>query len=308
MCSKTPLVSVIVPTFNRAHLIGETLLSVINQTYSHFEILVVDDGSTDDTEKLVRGFQDTRILYLKQPNSGLPASPRNLGIQHAKGKYLAFLDSDDLWLPEKLAFQVDYLEKHPNVGLLYTQCIGFIDKDQDIGQPFPEIGIAKSGWIYNDLILSDNYIPCLTVMIRGDILNQTGNFNESTRLRAVEDFDLWLRISRLTQAGYIPTALAKYRMHTQGISRVEATLLENRLYLLNYHEMSGYIDRKRLKRIRFQIYLRLLLTRKHTSSSGRMLICYLGSALVNCPSMPVLFKIFVPILARRLRNFQAVQK
>lgn len=308
MCSQTPVVSVIIPTYNRAHLIGETLQSVLNQTYSHFEILVIDDGSTDQTEMVVRALQDERIFYFKQSNAGLPAGPRNVGIQNARGKYLAFLDSDDLWMPNKLACQVDYLETHSNVGLLYTQCIGFANQSQEIGGPFPEIDLAKSGWIFDDLILSDNYIPCLTVMIRGDILHQTGFFNESLRLRAVEDFDLWLRISRVTQMGFLPQVLARYRVHAQGISQAEITLLENRLYLLDLYETAEYVKRKALKRVRFQIYLRLILAQRRVSHTWKESIEYLQLALTHCPSISVLIQIFWPILTRRFRNLTAPGK
>jgi len=305
MCTDKPLVSVIVPTFNRAHLICDTINSVLEQTYTHFEILVVDDGSTDDTEHVVRRFQDSRVTYFKEMHSGLPAPPRNVGIQNAKGKYIAFLDSDDLWLPDKLMMQTAFLEQNPDVGLLYTQCVGFFEARTDVTDPIPEGHLAKSGWIYSHLILSDNYIPCLTVMIRRKILKQTGIFNESDTLRAVEDFDLWLRIARLYPVGFLPVVLARYRSHAQGISSATIKLLENRLHLLNGHERAGYVEQKKLKSVRFVIYLRLALAYQKLVNLKKSLN-NLGLAFVHCPSFLLLVKTLWPFVNLRLKKIRSL--
>src|SRR5262245_43202505 len=112
-----PVVSVVIPTYNRGSLIGETLDSVFAQTYPHLEVIVVDDGSTDDTEAAIARFRD-RLIYIRQQNQGLAAS-RNAGLARATGAYVAWQDSDDLWNPEKTAVQVGYLRRRPD-----TVCIG----------------------------------------------------------------------------------------------------------------------------------------------------------------------------------------
>ncbi|MBI3009552.1 MAG: glycosyltransferase family 2 protein, partial [Candidatus Omnitrophica bacterium] len=114
-----PLVSVIIPTYNRASMLREALESVRHQTVKDLEILVIDDGSTDETTQVVAGFGEPAI-YFKQLNQGVAAA-RNLGIRKSRGVFVAFLDSDDLWYPQKLERQIDYLSTHPDIGLLYTR-------------------------------------------------------------------------------------------------------------------------------------------------------------------------------------------
>src|SRR5579864_8740685 len=113
-----PQVSVVIPAYNAARFLGDAIQSVLNQTYSNFEVVVVNDGSTDDTESVVRSFGD-RLFYVKQANKGVSAA-RNEGIKRARGQYVAFLDSDDVWLPTKLAEQIPFLEQNPEVGLVYS--------------------------------------------------------------------------------------------------------------------------------------------------------------------------------------------
>jgi glycosyltransferase involved in cell wall biosynthesis len=115
---ETAAVSVVIPSYNSAHHISETLESVFSQSYRPHEIIVVDDGSTDDTRAVLEKYSD-RIIYVYQKNAGEPAA-RNTGIRRASGEFIAFLDADDLWLPNKLTLQMDYFEKHPEVDLVYT--------------------------------------------------------------------------------------------------------------------------------------------------------------------------------------------
>ena len=121
MTEKTPKVSVIIPTYNRAHLVGRAIRSVLNQTYQDFEIIVVDDGSTDNTEEVVKSFNDPRIRYIRHEENKGAAAARNTGIKAAKGKFIAFQDSDDEWLPKKLEKQMEAFDNaSPKVGVVYT--------------------------------------------------------------------------------------------------------------------------------------------------------------------------------------------
>ena len=115
-----PKVSVIIPTYNRAEYLGEAIQSVFDQTFEDFEILIVDDGSTDDTQQLVLSFHDPRLRSFYQNNCGISAA-RNAAIRSADGEYIAFLDSDDVWLPELLESQVAVLDRRPEIGLVYAR-------------------------------------------------------------------------------------------------------------------------------------------------------------------------------------------
>lgn len=115
---KENLVSVIIPTYNRSDLIKETINSVLNQTHKNFELIIVDDGSTDNTKTVIESFKDNRIKYILQKHIGLPATGRNNGINIAKGDYIALLDSDDQWLPKKSEKQSEFMEKNPDILLI----------------------------------------------------------------------------------------------------------------------------------------------------------------------------------------------
>src|SRR3990172_11149387 len=139
-----PKVSVIIPTFNCEEYIEETLSSVLFQTFTDFEVIVVDDGSTDNTIKVIKPYLD-KISYIQKDNGG-QGSARNLGISLAKGEYLAFLDSDDLWLPDKLSLQVGYMENNPNVSLTFTDAVAFEERKGHKEKIFE--------WKYPDVLLN----------------------------------------------------------------------------------------------------------------------------------------------------------
>ncbi|KWT82458.1 glycosyltransferase family 2 protein [Candidatus Magnetominusculus xianensis] len=207
-----PLVSIIMPTYNYAGFIGESINSVITQTYRNWELIVIDNYSTDNTEEIVRGFACGQIRYIKFKNEGVIAASRNVGLKEASGEYVAFLDSDDLWLADKLEKQVSYLNANKDVFMVYSKAAAMENgvltytKGRAPGRRF---GLANKG-IFLDLYLSFNYISCLTVMFR----NGSGfQFSEDRGLITVEDFDLWLAIAFEHEVGYIDEALAFYRVH-----------------------------------------------------------------------------------------------
>lgn len=212
-----PLVSVITPTFNSQAYIGETIESVLNQTWQNWEMIIVDDGSTDATEAVIGsyGVRDNRIKYFPLGyNSGRPSVPRNQGIQRAGGSYVAFLDSDDLWLPEKLERQVRFMEENKAVFMSYTKCVMQRSGKTVKVRPI----VSKQGSIFAPLFLLYNFIPCLTVMMRrGDTLRNEYMFDEDPRLRAIEDYDLWLTIARHEKVGFIDEPLAVLRLHKGSI-------------------------------------------------------------------------------------------
>jgi len=191
--AENPTVSVIIPTYNRAHLVGRAIRSVLNQTYQDFEIIVVDDGSTDNTEEVVKGFNDDRIRYIWHDENRGGAAARNTGIKAAQGEYIAFLDSDDEWLPEKLEKQVKAFEDAlPDVGVVYTD-FRRLDKRGDKELRFAKVMREVSGDIHRDL-LEGNFIGTPTALVRRECFDKVGMFDE--RLPRLQDWELWIRISK----------------------------------------------------------------------------------------------------------------
>ncbi len=202
-------ISVVIPTYNRAELLAETILSALEQTWDDREIIVVDDGSTDRTSEAVKAFQD-RIIYIRQPNSG-PAKARNAGIRLAKGKYIAFLDSDDLWLPEKLELQCRLLEQDPSIGVVFTDVMWF-SNGQVVISSLKERYQLHSGQIFERLLF-DNWIATSSVLVRRECLEQVGGFDEDPQIMYVEDWNLWTRLARQYQFALVDKVLVKRRYH-----------------------------------------------------------------------------------------------
>lgn len=202
-----PLVSVVIPTYNRAELLRDAVLSVLGQTFRDFELIVVDDGSTDNTETVMRGFDDPRLIYLAQPNRGRSAA-RNRALATAKGQFMAFLDSDDLYLNDKLERQVAFMAAHPEVDMVYTAAI-CVDKD---GRPLSrQIYTAEAeGDIYRKVAFFQPVTITLpTVMLRRAVLEAVGVFDES--MDRFEDTDLWRRVTKRFKVGILrePTCILK---------------------------------------------------------------------------------------------------
>lgn len=182
------LFSIVVPTYNRADLIVKTIQSLLAQSAPDFEIIVVDDGSTDNTEEIVRPFEGERFRYVKK-NNAERAAARNFGAALAKGKYVNFFDSDDLALPNHLQAAAAVLRKHPDAEWFH---LGYAWADPD-GQVFREVN-SFSGETLNPLICAGNPLSCNGVFIRTDII-RANPFNEDRALSASEDYELWCRLT-----------------------------------------------------------------------------------------------------------------
>lgn len=202
-----PEVSVIIPAYNAEAYLAETIESARAQTFRSFEILVIDDGSSDNSADVAERFTP-QVRVLRKKNGG-PASARNLGIRESSGKYIAFLDSDDLWMPDKLARQVAYFESHPAVGLLYGEALMFRIVD---GEKRLEGKIGYTGEASLRLLLYGDFIPNSTVMIRRECIDRVGLLNESRDLIAVEDYEYWMRIAKEFPIAGMPEPLAWYRL------------------------------------------------------------------------------------------------
>lgn len=208
----SPAVSVIIPTYNRADLLPETLASVLGQTLTDIEVIVVDDGSTDNTAEVVANIPDARLRYIKNHWTGLPAAGRNVGIREAKADLLAFVDSDDLWLPEKLAVQKYHMDEHPEVQWCFTHH-SFLDHPSGAVKPCPLPMVPHPGPERFARLLSCNYVNSPTVLVRRTLIERTGPFDEDPAVRFVEDWELWLRLEAASPGVFLPEALALYRRH-----------------------------------------------------------------------------------------------
>lgn len=201
----SPAVSVIIPTYQRAHLLPRTLDSVLRQTFQDLEVLVVDDGSTDRTPEIVEDYDDARVRYLPQPRNAGVSAARNRGLQGARGRMIAFLDSDDEWMPEKLERQVRRLEAAgPDVGLVYC---GVEDVD-DRGVVQVHRPVFR-GRLQRELLL-ENVLHGggSSVLLRGEAVQAVGLFDDT--LPAIEDWDYWLRVARLYRIDFVEEPLVRY--------------------------------------------------------------------------------------------------
>ena len=219
-------VSIIIPAYNKAELTVKTVKSVLNQTYPHTEIIVVDDGSVDQTQEYLSEFKN-RIQYVYQTNGGA-CSARNLGIRLAQGELIGFLDCDDLYLENKVELCVDFLKQNPDYGFIHTAA-HFIDKEEKIVGFYSHPKSRKQGWIADRLILG-NYICNSTGIVRKSCLQEVGFFDESIFMPA--DWDLWLRLAEKFKVGYINEPLTQYRTTENYIfSRIEKSQEEEKVVL-----------------------------------------------------------------------------
>ena len=220
--SQSPVVSVIIATYNRKRYLQQAIDSVLGQTYHNIELIVVDDGSTDGTRDFIHEHYENRLNYIYQANQGRSAA-RNTGLSAATGKYIAFLDSDDRWLPEKLARQVAFMEQYPEFGLTHT----FSKVITENGEPnlaatqewhLDYLRTVKRGYSYEALT---QY--CLmflsTVIIRTDLVARVGFMDNS--IPAFEDWDWYLRAALVTSIGILQEDLTDYRLHDENTTHAE---------------------------------------------------------------------------------------
>lgn len=227
------LVSVVIPTYNRGHVLKRAIESVQGQTYSEIEILVIDDGSTDDTQQIVSGIQDRRIRYINNPKNCGVSHTRNLGIAASKGVYIAFQDSDDVWESEKLEKQVELI-KQGTYGMVYCAFCREFQDERVVYYPPREIPMEeKQGDIYKSL-LRKNLISTQTMLIRKDVFYDVGCFNEG--MSNLEDYELALRIALKYSIGMIDEALVYLYTLSDSINQDQRQSLVNITYIYLCHK------------------------------------------------------------------------
>lgn len=241
-----PLVSIIIPSYNHENYIKDTIESIVNQTYKNIELIIIDDGSKDNSIKVIEKLNlKYEFLFIKRENRGL-CETLNEGISLSKGKYIAICASDDIYLENKIEIQVDFLENNLNYSMCYGKIIKFADNGE---KKFSDNRKCKSGKIFYDLMRT-NFVPAVTQMYRKEIFNEVGYFDKNLW---IEDWDMLLRIAYKYEIGFIDEYLALYRMHENNMSgnnnvkkmyKNELQILEKWNFTKEYLELKKYWEIK----------------------------------------------------------------
>ena len=286
-----PKVSVIIPVYNGEKYIAYAIESVLCQTYKNIEIIVVDDDSKDKTAEVVKNYQETYnqtdkqevLTYIYQKNQGAAAA-RNKGIVSSTGEYIALLDYDDIWEPEKIELQVKYMIEHQEVGMVHSDA-GFIDKDgnliDDMKRPK---GFTVYGRCFKELFIQ-NKIRTSTAVIRTSCLDKIGLFDED--IRYCEDLDLWLRLAREFSIGYVDQILCYYRLHDSNMThnKVEHLIYRNKMFnkiLKIYPDTWSIVGESNVKKIIFDNVYRIA-NLSYDSRNYKKAFLYYLKALLSDP-------------------------
>jgi glycosyltransferase involved in cell wall biosynthesis len=236
-------VSVIVPAYNAATYLAAAIESVIRQTYQDWEVIIVDDGSSDETGAVACSYASLlpdKIRYVYQPNRGLPAA-RNIGIRIAQGEFVALLDADDVWLPLRLERSVAALKSDAGVGLVHARVARINEQGHVIDYPFAGREY-QSGRIARHIYTRRAHIMCPTVTFRMSCVDKGGPFDET--LRAAEDRDLWFRIAQRFNVAYVDEVLAYYRLSPTSMSGDLKRMLTADLAFVDKHYRAGSCTRR----------------------------------------------------------------
>lgn len=266
-----PTVSVVIPTYNRRALLLEALASVFAQTYPDYEIIVVDNESTDGSREALTPFLD-RIRYFPQAPS--VAIARNRGIREAKAPYVGFLDSDDLWEPDFLAITVRHLKENPKMGMICTA-------SQDIPEGSRRRRIRKRVLVGDlfPLLFRQTLVNASAVVVRRECFEKVGYFDE--KLATAEDYDMWLRLSSAFPIMFLNTPLVRRRKHPGNASRNRVLLRECALQVLESHYDSDRVSRSVYDRLRSELYISLGRAHSKLGDPEKARTCFRQAASVT---------------------------
>lgn len=280
-----PLISVVLPTYNRASLLPRAIKSVLSQTYKNFELIIIDDNSSDNTKEIVKCFKDKRIKYIRHKENKGGAAARNAGIKLAKGKYIAFQDSDDKWLLRKLEKQIQVIRNLPLEYAVVYSGSWYVEKGKRKYVPSSVIN-KKEGNIHRSL-LRENFIT-IQAMVRKDRLIKVGMFDE--RLPCYQDWDLWLRLSQNYLFKFIKEPLSIIYCSSNSISKNNDSLLKALIYLTEKH----HEDFKREKDLLSEYYFtigNMFFVKKDFENGKRYFI-----KAKNLKTLDIRFLISAPII------------
>ena len=245
------MISVIMPAYNSEKYVEDAINSVQKQTFQDWELILIDDGSTDGTADIVKKMQvtDNRIVYIYQQNKRLGAA-RNTGFRAAKGDWIAFLDSDDLWTDDKLEKQLEISKQHPEVDVIFTDGYIFFSHEPEKLLPYPTIaGKFQPNEMYK-LEFSANHIPVLSVMAKKELINNIGFQEERNFFGGCEDWDFWLRMAQAGAVFYgMPEKLFYYRRHESNMSSniVKMQVAQAALLIKNFNR--SHFTKKEVREI-----------------------------------------------------------
>ena len=290
-----PRVSVIIPAYNAAVYLPYAIESVIAQTYDAWEIVLVDDGSTDGTLAVADGYRERlgdRLQYIHQENRGLPAA-RNTGIRAARGEYIALLDADDVWLPQRLERGVPALDADAQAGLVHARVMRINAEGALIGQLAVDPK-TMSGWIARNIYTRRAHIVCPTVMFRRICLEKAGCFDES--LRATEDRDLWFRIAQYYKIVFLDEVLAYYRLSPNSMTSDMERLVRAQRVFVAKHRRSGAASRLDEMQALGNIYRELGDSQFRGGAVKKSLGNYLRSVVYNPLNIPNVYMLVRAIM------------
>tara|TARA_Y100000031_G_scaffold149436_1_gene187249 strand:+ start:162 stop:1022 length:861 start_codon:yes stop_codon:yes gene_type:complete len=237
--NKKKLISIVMPVFNASSWVSTAIKSVQEQSIQDWELWIIDDGSEDNSLEIIEPFlSDQRISLLRQKNAG-PAIARNIGLEKATGEYLAFLDSDDYWMPDKLVQQLNFIDSHKECGLVHTDYRIFHEEPK-VSKPFKQPGWF-SRWSEEERLLVCDTIGTLTVLTYTELVKEVGGFRED--LHGTEDWDLWIRISKDSKICKLNYETACYRIHPTGISQSSIQHFNELEKVYNYHIFESDVSR-----------------------------------------------------------------
>lgn len=227
-----PRVSVIIPVFNGARFLEQAVTSVFAQTWQNLELIVINDGSTDESREILEKYKG-RAIIVDQPNRGVGIA-RNRGILQASGEFIAFLDQDDWWLPEKLGRQLEHLRDH-DAGLVHTRTLCFDEENQAFCEGLdPEANPALyQGWCFQQLLLG-NAICNSSVLVRRELFAQVGLCDPRILGNSVQDYDLWLRFARVTPFAFVDIPLTVFRLHPEQGTNNRRLMLREQIKVLSW--------------------------------------------------------------------------
>ena len=255
-----PFISVIMQAYNGERYIADSIRSLLAQTYDNWELVVVDDGSTDRTGEIVREMasHEPRIKYVYQPNGRL-GKARNTGILNSSGPLIAFLDQDDLWVPEKLELQVA-VQQTLKGGVVFTGGYFFFGDDTtDKTKPLPIVPGRLAGHDLIDRLLRFNFMPVMSVMMERQSFDQVGPFEEAEPYHGCEDYDLWLKLAKHGAVFFgMEEKLVWYRRHPTAMSHKQSDVLKPMLRIVSRHiNEGGMTEDEKKQRIR-ELYRELI--------------------------------------------------
>lgn len=288
-------VSVIIPTYNYGHFIAEAVESALGQTVAPGEVVVVDDGSTDDTVEIVARFGD-RVRYVRQENQGVSAA-RNRGARVTTGEFIAFMDADDTWEPSKLEKQVALFERDPEIGLVHCGTRTF---DSETGKTLATDLDGGEGWMADNLLLWNGSTiigPGGTILVKREAFDKAGGFDEA--MKVGEDWDLCYRIARLYKVGFVREALVNYRNHRDNAHKNVAEMESGmrRFYEKAFAEADA--DVLKLRPRAYGNFHRVLSGSYFRSGSYGKFLKHAAKSIWNRPAN---FAYFAAFPLRQLRN------